>query len=110
MKKPANYEIKKWLCEHIISGLEITYKMTSEDTSDTYWVLYAMIDMYNSQETREVKEDIIEPLVNVKPDWAAVLRVKDSIRKEVDEWDKFVKTETTDFEEYKRLKKKFEGD
>lgn len=110
MKKPVNYDLKKWLCEHLIIGLEVVQKVTSEDTADTYWKLYAMIDLYDRKETRAVEEDIIEPLVYVKPDWAAVLRVKDSVRKEVDEWDKFVKTEIDDFEEYKRLKKKFEGD
>jgi hypothetical protein len=102
MKKPENFELKKWLCENTIIGLTMSQSMTSEDTWDTYWLLKA-----GNGAIKRIKDTTIEQLVIVKPDWVAVMRVRPAVLKEVEEWKKFAAKESFDLKEFERLKIKF---
>lgn len=103
MKKPENYKLKKWLCENIIVGLHIHYYQTGTESADTDWELIT-----GEGKSKRINANLIKHLVNVKPDWASVLRVNNEIIKEVNEYKIFAKKEAKDLVEYERLKKKFE--
>lgn len=103
MKKPHDYEFKKWLCENTIIGLRIYYYQTGTDTSDTDWEL-----MPSEGKSKRVKATTVSPLVEVRPDWVRILQVRDHVRKEIVEYAKYAKSEAKDLAEYERLKKKFE--
>ena len=101
MKKPEDFELKEWLCRGIVS-LRIHYYPTGTDTSDTDW------EMEDSNgDKKRVKGRSVVDLVDVRPDWAYVLRAKVHVRSEVEEWEKFAKKEAKDLREYKRLQDKF---
>ena len=102
MKKPKQYDLKKWLCENLIVGLKVRYYQTGTDTSDTDWELMPAIG-----KAKRVKARSVEELVDVKPNWSSVLQLKECYRVEVGEWDNFRIKESKDFAEYERLKRKF---
>ena len=102
MKKPNNYELKKWIHENIISGLRLYYYQFGVDTSDTDWELTP-----DQGKPKRVKAHTVESLVDLKPDWIRVLRLKPQYEKEIKDWDAFAKKEKRDLAEYKRLQRKF---
>jgi len=101
MKKPQDYELKKWLSENILIGLELNYYQTGTDTSDTDWIIKSK----NNGE-RTVRSGKVEQLVTVRVDWVRVIRATDAVQNEVKEWDAFSEKEAKDIEEYERLKEK----
>ena len=104
MKKPSNLEMKRWVCGNTIVGLRVWYYQVGVDTADTDWELVA-----SGGGKKRVKRHLVENLVDVKPDYVRVLRVKKEVVDEVAEWDKYAEKEKSDLAEYERLKKKFEG-
>jgi hypothetical protein len=104
MKKPDNYELKKWLCDNTICGLKVHYYQTGSDTSDTDWELES-----TTGEKKRVRSHPIDKMVDVRPDWVSVLHVHDSVRREVKAWDEYAEKEVDELAEYERLKRKFEG-
>lgn len=104
MLRPDEYELKKWLCNNIVIGLRIEYREVTSDTTVTDWVLTTVYGV-----AKRVSSRAIRPLVTVHPDLVSVLHVLPTVRHEVEEYDKFVRKEQSDFATYKRLKAKFEG-
>jgi hypothetical protein len=104
MEKPQDYELKKWLCEHLIRGLIVHYYQTGIDKSDTDWELIPL-----EGKSKRVKADKVESLVTLRPDWVKVMTVTDRVKREVEEYREFAKREAADLAEFERLKKKFEG-
>jgi hypothetical protein len=102
MKKPTDYELKKWLCDNFITGLKIHHYQTGTDTASTDWELIP-----STGKSKRLRDHTIQKLVNVRPDYNSVLQPLDSIVKEIEEWKKFAKTEAKELSEYERLKKKF---
>lgn len=102
VKKPENYELKKWLCENTIVGLELYNYQTGTDTAATDWELIPQ-----DGKKKRVKSHSVEGLVTVRPDWIRVLSVTDIVAREVDEYKVFAKKEAKDLREYERLQKKF---
>jgi len=105
IKKPAQYELKKWLCENWVVGLRLHYYATGTDTSDTDWELTP-----SEGKPKRVKAHAVCGLVDIRPDWVRVLQVKDSVQREIKEYDAFAKKEARDLSEYERLKRKFDGE
>lgn len=103
MKKPANYEFKKWLCDNTIVGLRLHYYPVGVDTADTDWELTT-----SSGTTKRVNQNTVQGLVRLDPDWVRVLRATDKVKREVDEYTAFAKKEAKDLATYERLRKKFE--
>ena len=102
MRKPKQFELKKWLCDHNIKGLILHYYQTGIDTSDTDWELIP-----TEGKSKRVKAHLIENLVYLRPDWVRVMGVRDSVIKEVKEYQAFAEREKEDLAEYARLKAKF---
>ena len=102
MKKPSDYELKRWLCENTIVGIKLYYYQTGTETSDTDWEL----ETINSEKKR-FKSRLVKKFVDVDIDWIRVLRVKAQIVDEMRKWDKFAEKEKEDLAEYERLKDKF---
>ena len=102
MKKPDNYEFKKWLTDNIISGVRLHYYQTGTDTSDTDWEFIPF-----EGKSRRVNADIAKSLVEFNPDWVRLCQVKDSIVREVEAWAKYAAKEKRDLAELKRLQTKF---
>jgi cytochrome c biogenesis protein ResB len=102
LKQPQHFEFKKWLCNNIIIGLKIHYFQTGTDTSATEWELIPA-----DGKSKRVTPSTVESLVTLRPDWVRVLQVKDSVRSEVAEHEKFAKKEANDLSEFDRLKAKF---
>ena len=101
MKKPGQYELKKFLMRGI-SGLKLHYYQTGTDTSDTDWEMWDV----NGKKKR-VRAATVEKLVDIRPDWIRLLRLKDNLAKEVEEWDAFEKANKAELAEFERLKEKF---
>ena len=104
MKKPTQYDLKKWLCENTIVGLRLYYYQTGTESSTTDWALIPI-----KGKPKRTKAERVRDLVDLTPDWVRVLQVKDSVLEEVEEYKKFAKKEAKDLATYERLKKKFEG-
>lgn len=102
MKKPERYELKKWIYGRIVCGLKLHYYQTGTDTAETDW---EMTDTNGKK--KRVKADSVKGLVDLRPDWVAVLRLQDRYIREVEEWDNFAKKEAKDLAEFERLKNKF---
>jgi len=103
MKKPDNYELKKWLYDNFITGLKIHHYQTGTDTAATDWELIP-----HTGKSKRLRDHTIQKLVEVRPDYNSVLKPVNSVIKEVEEWGKFAKVEAKELAEYERLKKKFE--
>ena len=103
MKKPARYELKKWLSENAVCGLKLHYYQTGTDTATTDWELIPV-----DGKSKRVRSDSVKDLITISPDWYRVLRLSERYIKEVEEYSVFEKKEHKDLTEYKRLKKKFE--
>lgn len=102
MKKPIQYDLKKWLCEYTIVGLRLYYNQTGTETAETDWELMPSVG-----EPKRILAQIVQDLVVLSPDWVRVLRVKDIVRREIADYEKFAKKEARDLTIYERLKKKF---
>jgi hypothetical protein len=102
MKKPQDFKIKEWLCDHSIKGLIVHYYQTGTDTSDTDWELIP-----RSGEPKRFKADKVKDLVNLRPDWVRVMNVTDRVQREVKDYREFAEREAADIAEYERLKAKF---
>lgn len=102
MNKPFKYDLKNWLYGRIICSLEIHYFQTGTDTSATDWEITD-----RDGNSRRLKSSTIAPLVDIGPDWVAVLRLKENFIEEVERWDAYAKKEDKDLKEFERLKKKF---
>lgn len=85
--------------------MEATYRMTSEDTSDDYLVIWYMdktrAEIYNAPEFYEVAEWVGH--------WPALFRLKEKYQDQVEAFQKWEKANAADLAAYKRLKAKFEG-
>ena len=103
MKAPNQYDLKKWLCDNTIIGLRLHYYQTGTDTAETDWEL-----MPETGKAKRVVSSSVCGLVDIRPDWIRVMRVRAEVKKEVDEYKTFAKKESRDLREYKRLKEKFE--
>lgn len=104
MKKPEDYELKKWLCSNTVYDLKIHHIQTGVDTFDTDWEMTS-----TSKKKKRCRDYKVKPLVDIHPNWNSVLRAKREVVKEVKAWDEFAKKEETDLLEYERLKMKFES-
>jgi len=103
MKKPQDFELKEWLCDHKTKGLVVHYYQTGTDTADTDWELIP-----REGKSKRVKDHKVKDLVTLRPDWVRVMTVTDRVRREVEEYREFAKREAADLAEYERLKKKFD--
>lgn len=88
-----------------IRGIIIDYRQTGNDTAETFCKILGS----GNREASGLWHTY-SPYLDVRADWAAIARVKDSFIKEAENWRAFEKINQTELEEYKRLKAKFEGD
>lgn len=117
MKQPQNYELKAWLCDHLVKGLIVHYHQTGTKSSSTdcastmpvstpsTHVFWELIPTEGKPLRVKVEEVLL--LVTLELDGIRVMNVKDSVRREVKEYRDFVKREADDLAHYERLKKKF---
>lgn len=103
MKKPEQYDLKKWLWYNTIVGLKLYYYQTGTDTASTDWELTP-----KEGKKKRVKAHDVKGLVNISPDWIRVLQLDPRHVKEMEEYDAFAKKEAKDLAQYEKLKKKFE--
>lgn len=103
MKKPQDFDLKEWLCDHQIKGLIVHYYQTGTDTADTDWELIP-----SEGKSKRVKDHNVKDLVTLRPDWVRVMTVTDRVQREVKEYREFAEREAAGLAEYERLKKKFD--
>ena len=101
MKKPVDYELKKWINERYVSGLRLYYYQTDTESSDTDWELTD-----TEGKTKRIKSHRVFQLVEIRPDWIRLLRLRDEFQKEIETYDKFCNDNKKDLATYERLKKK----
>jgi len=101
---PDQYELKKWLYQNTVKGLILHHYQVGVDTSDTDWELIPA-----NGKPKRVKARSVIQLVDLRPDWIRLVVLRDSFRKEVEDYDKFAKSNAAELATYKRLKAKFEG-
>lgn len=104
MKEPKHYEIKKWLLKNSLIGLEIVYKQTGVDTAVTYWRIKS-----HSGEIKEFNSSSVSSYVTISPDWSTLLTLKNDVEKEIVDWDSFVRNNKLEYQQYLKLKEKFES-
>jgi len=103
MKKPGQYELKKWLYNNTIVGLKLHYYQTGTDTAATDWEMTP-----KEGRKKRVKSHSVKGLVDIRPDWIRVLQLEPRYVKEMEEYAAFAKKEAKDLALYEKLKKKFE--
>ena len=104
MKQPKDFELKKWLCNNLITGVKVHYYQTGTDTSDTDWELFSF-----EGNKKRVKMWAVQPLLKFDPNWVKLMQVKDEVVEEVTAYEGFCIKEARDLAAYKRLKTKFDG-
>ena len=101
MKKPEQYELKKFIMRGI-SGLKLHYYQTGTESSATDWELFT-----EDGKTKRVRAEKVGKLVEVRPDWIRILRLKPHLTAEVLKWEIFEKEHKAELAEFERLKEKF---
>lgn len=102
MNQPTNYKIKKWLYENTITGCKIHCSKSGLDNTETDWELFPSLG-----KSLRCRSHLVQDLVEFSPDWVRLFKVKDNVRCEVENWQKFEKEEEKDLNEFKRLREKF---
>ena len=84
--------------------MEVTYRMTSADTSDDYLIAWygdkTRAEIYNTPEFYEVTEWVGH--------WPALFRLKEKYRAQVEAFQKWEKSNAAELATFKRLKAKYE--
>lgn len=104
MKKPTQYDLKNWIYEKGVSGVIVHYYQTGTDTADTDWELISL-----QGEKKRIKKSSVIGLLQFCPDWTRLMTLRKEFETEVIEYKNFITKEAKEFEEYKRLKNKFES-
>lgn len=109
MKKPDNYELKRWLARGV-KGIVVHYELVTEDRAETS---IELIPCHGKPRTFRGDRalDNLEELAIFGVDFNSVVKLKREFLKELDAYEGFVENNKKDFAEFNRLKKKFgEGD
>lgn len=101
MKKPSQYNLKKWLYNNPIKGIEVEYRQTGIDTADTWW------KVKTRDKAKTLKADTVEDLIVIEPTHAYLAFLDEPYGDEVEAYDKFCEENEKDLAEFERLKKKF---
>jgi len=101
MKKP-NKTILALYNLSVIKGIDVNYVQNGVDTSET------RVTLIGSNGTLKGRWETYKPYLEVSVDFRSIARLKDRYVKEVDDWKKFERINSTEYDEYLRLRNKFE--
>lgn len=112
MKKPNDFVLRLYNdCMDSLTAIKIDYKQTGVDTAETFLTITGYEgDGMEGKKTKTVKYDNVKNLYDFRIDYNSVGKMKCSVLGEVEEWIDYEEKNKEEYNDYLRLKRKFEND